>query len=148
MGIVAWCGAKATRLVQTREDEVEDIVAGQGFGASQQMQGSHTPVQAVQSKVLGEPVLQLVFALLRSDPCECKTRCAPGRRTVSRLWIYLTCLSTWRRASAGREAMPLPGPETRDMVLACSGLRFVHCDDVCGGRGWRAGGSQGLKRSS
>lgn len=81
---------------------------------AQQMQGCQAPVQTVQTKMLGEPVLQLVFALAM---CQRETSClhaitvvqvvnanqiiGAGRRTVSRLCIYLTCLSTNRRISAG-----------------------------------------------
>jgi len=46
---------------------------------AQQMQGSQPPVQAVQSQVLGEPVLELVLALRQSGP----SMMAEGRQTHS-----------------------------------------------------------------
>lgn len=65
MCIVGRCCTKATALVQTREDESKNAMAGQSCGLAEQMQGGHAPVQAVQPEMLGEPVLELIFALRR-----------------------------------------------------------------------------------
>lgn len=63
--IVAWSGAKSAVLVQARQHKVQDVVAREGVRVSEQMQRSQSPVEAVQAQVLGEPVLELVFALGR-----------------------------------------------------------------------------------
>jgi hypothetical protein len=63
--IMARSSTKAAALVQTREEEVKDAVAGEGVWVAKQMQGGQSPVQAVETQVLGEPVLELVFALGR-----------------------------------------------------------------------------------
>jgi hypothetical protein len=54
---MAWGGAEAAALMQTLEDEFQNLGARKGVRPSQQMQGSQAPVQAIESKVLGEPVL-------------------------------------------------------------------------------------------
>jgi hypothetical protein len=82
---MAWGGAEAAALMQTREDEVENLCTRKGVGASQQMQGGQAPVQAVEPEVLGEPVVDLVFALRWSGSSSAIT--CVGRRTESRLWM-------------------------------------------------------------
>lgn len=80
---------EAARVVQTREDEVEDLGAREGVRAAQEMQGSQAPVEAVEAQMFGEPVLELVFALERvSAGREPGGRAASQQlRTVSRLWM-------------------------------------------------------------
>jgi hypothetical protein len=63
MCIMAGGSAEAAALMQTLEDEFQNLCARKGVRPSQQMQSGQSPVQAIESKVLGEPVLQLVFAL-------------------------------------------------------------------------------------
>ena len=63
--IMARSSTEAAALVQTREKKVKDAVAGEGVRVAEQMQGRQPPVQAVETQVLGEPVLELVFALGR-----------------------------------------------------------------------------------
>jgi hypothetical protein len=65
MSIVAWRRPEAAILVQTRQDEVEELSTRQSIRMAQQVQRSQSPVQAVQTQVLGEPVLELIFALER-----------------------------------------------------------------------------------
>jgi hypothetical protein len=57
--------AEAAILMQTREDEFEELPARKSLGMPKQMQRGQSPVEAVQTQVLGQPVLQLVFALER-----------------------------------------------------------------------------------
>lgn len=65
MSIVARGSAEAPVLMQTRKDKVEDLTTRQGVWAAQKMQGSQSPVEAVEAQMLGEPVLELIFALGR-----------------------------------------------------------------------------------
>lgn len=72
MSIVSRSCAEAAVLMQTRKDKLEQFSARQGLRMAQQMQRSEPPVEAVQTQMLGEPVLQLVFALERvSAGCRC-----------------------------------------------------------------------------
>jgi hypothetical protein len=77
--------AEAAILVQTREDEFEELPARKSLRLPQQMQRRQSPVEAVQAQVLGEPVLQLVFALERVSAGWCLR--GYSVRTVSRLWM-------------------------------------------------------------
>ncbi|KAH9878473.1 hypothetical protein IAQ61_001745 [Plenodomus lingam] len=51
--------------MQTREDEVENVTAGQRIWTAEKMQCSQAPVEAVETQMFSEPVLELVFALGR-----------------------------------------------------------------------------------
>jgi hypothetical protein len=57
--------AEATIVVQTRAYKVQDLIARESIRVSQQVQSSQSPVQSVEAQMLGEPVLELVFALGR-----------------------------------------------------------------------------------
>jgi hypothetical protein len=57
--------------MQTREDEFEKLPARKSLGMPKQMQRGQSPVEAVQTQVLGQPVLQLVFALGRVSAGSC-----------------------------------------------------------------------------
>lgn len=63
MSIVSRSSAEAAIFVQTREDKLEQLSARQSFWVAQEVQRSESPVQPVQTQMLGEPVLNLVFAL-------------------------------------------------------------------------------------
>jgi len=63
VSIVARSSAEAAILVQTREDEIEQFCTRQAVWVAQQVQRSESPVQAVETQMLGEPVLDFVFAL-------------------------------------------------------------------------------------
>jgi hypothetical protein len=65
VSVVARGCAEAAILMQTREDEFEKLPARKSLGMPKQMQRGQSPVEAVQTQVLGQPVLQLVFALAR-----------------------------------------------------------------------------------
>lgn len=65
MSIVARSSPEAAIFVQARQDEIEQFSARQSVWVAQEVQRSESPVQAVQTQMLGEPVLQLVFALGR-----------------------------------------------------------------------------------
>ena len=62
---MARSSAEATIVVQTRAYKVQDLIAREGIRVSQQVQSGQSPVQAVEAQMLGEPVLELVFALER-----------------------------------------------------------------------------------
>jgi hypothetical protein len=64
------CG-EATILVQTREDKFEELSARESFRMAQQVQRSQSPIEAVQTQMFSEPVLQLVFALERVSAESC-----------------------------------------------------------------------------
>jgi hypothetical protein len=70
MSIVTGRSSEAALFVQTREDKVEEFSARQGVRMAQQVQRSEPPVEAVQTQMFCEPVLELVFALERvsADP--------------------------------------------------------------------------------
>jgi hypothetical protein len=57
--------AEATGLVHTRVYKVQDLIAWEGVRLSQQVQSGQSPVQTIETQMLGEPVLELVFALQR-----------------------------------------------------------------------------------
>lgn len=65
MSIVSRSCAEAAILAQTREDKLEEFCARQGVWMAQQVQRSQSPVQAVETQMLGEPVFELIFALQR-----------------------------------------------------------------------------------
>jgi hypothetical protein len=67
---MTWGGAEAAALMQTRKDEFQNLSAREGIRAPQQMQSRQSPIQSVESEVLGEPVLEFVFALRWSE-CSC-----------------------------------------------------------------------------
>jgi hypothetical protein len=88
VSVVARGCAEAAILMQTREDEFEELPARKSLGMPKQMQRGQSPVEAVQTQVLGQPVLQLVFALGRVSAGSCGAVLRGYRvRTVSRLWI-------------------------------------------------------------
>lgn len=72
--------------------------------------------------MLCQPVFQLIFSLSAYEPVkimayECGRVSIRGL-TVSRLCMYLTCLSMASLSSSvPSKAPPLPGPETSDIVL-------------------------------
>lgn len=92
VGIVARGSTEAAVRVQARHDKVQNVAARQGVGMAEQMQRRQPPVEAIQTQVFGEPVLELVFALRRvSAGLDGWELARPRRRwsllrTVSRLW--------------------------------------------------------------
>lgn len=64
VGVMAGSGAEAAAGVLAGQDEVDDLVSRQGVGMAQQMKGGQAPVQATDSKMLREPVIQVVMSLI------------------------------------------------------------------------------------
>lgn len=91
MGIVSRSGAKASIIMQARENELDELITWERVRTTHQMQSCKTPIQAIETQVLGEPVLELLFALggrsARTLDMAQVVAAAAGRRTVSRLWI-------------------------------------------------------------
>jgi hypothetical protein len=86
VSIVARSSAKAASLVQTREDKVEDALTRQRVRLAEQVQRSQSPVEAVQTQMLREPVLELVLALQQVSAPNQLSECAARQiRTESRL---------------------------------------------------------------
>lgn len=54
---------EAAILMQTREHKIDYLVARKGIRTAEQMQGRQSPVEAIYTEMLREPVLELVFAL-------------------------------------------------------------------------------------
>jgi hypothetical protein len=81
--------AKAAAVMQAREDKVENLSARKSTPVAQQMQRRQSPIEAVQTQMLGEPVLELVLALERVSAGLCWQPARPlfAVRTVSRLWM-------------------------------------------------------------
>lgn len=65
MRIMAGSGTKASIIILTREDELESLVSGQRVGMTQEVKGSQSPVDPIQSQVFGQPVIKLIFPLAR-----------------------------------------------------------------------------------
>jgi len=84
---MARSGTKTSTLMLTRKDEFEGGVAGESFGVTQKMQSCQTPVDAVQSEMFGEPVLEFIFPLSAYEPREW-CQCGVGILTESKLWMY------------------------------------------------------------
>jgi hypothetical protein len=84
VGVVARGSAKAAALMQARKDEIQNVCAREGVRVAQQVQGGQPPVQAIQPQVLGEPVLELVFAL-RWSGHDAHAECAGVRRQTHRV---------------------------------------------------------------
>ena len=76
--IVPRSSAEATVLVQARKDKVEQLSTWQSVRTAEQMQCSQSPIQAVETQVLGEPVLELVFALKRVSAGSSSSWCLRG----------------------------------------------------------------------
>jgi hypothetical protein len=62
--------SEAAILMQTGKYKVQKFLAWQSVRMAQQVQGCQAPIQTAQTKMLGEPVLQLVFTLAM---CQRKT---------------------------------------------------------------------------
>jgi hypothetical protein len=87
---MAGSSTEASIVMQARENKLQNLLARQGVRMTEQMQGCQAPIEAVQTKVLGEPVLQLILALRRGsvsvrEPTSCLRRrvLATGRQTHS-----------------------------------------------------------------
>jgi hypothetical protein len=91
MSVVPRGSAEAAIFMQTGKDKFEQFSTRKSFGVAKQVQCSQSPVEAVEAQMLGEPVLELVFALERvSAGCWCRVRLRGYEdkvRTVSRLWM-------------------------------------------------------------
>jgi hypothetical protein len=64
--VVAWCSAKAPILILTRKNEVDCRLPRQSFRMAKKVKGSEPPIHAVESKVLRQPILKLIFPLSQS----------------------------------------------------------------------------------
>ena len=73
----------------TGQDEVDGLIAGQSVRVAEQMEGSQTPIDAIQTKVLRQPILELILTLSADQSLHRSSR--PGtERTLSKVWIYAT----------------------------------------------------------
>jgi hypothetical protein len=71
MRIMSRCSTKSaivwpTIEMQTAEDELQNALAWQSVRLPQKVARSKSPVQTIQAQMLGEPVLELVFARIKS----------------------------------------------------------------------------------
>jgi hypothetical protein len=64
--VVTWCSAKASILILTRKNKVDCLLPRQSFGMAKKVKGSEPPIYAVESKVLRQPILKLIFPLSQS----------------------------------------------------------------------------------
>jgi hypothetical protein len=64
--VVTWCSAKPAILILTWKNEVDCLMPRQSFGMAKKVKGSQSPVYAVESKVLRQPILKLIFPLSES----------------------------------------------------------------------------------
>lgn len=58
-----WSSSETAIIVLAGEDEVDCLLSGQGVWLSEQVKSSQAPIDAVQSQMLCEPVLQLILTL-------------------------------------------------------------------------------------
>ena len=63
MSIVTRSGSETAPFMLAREDEVNGRVAWQGVWMVQQMESSEAPVDSIQTKMLGQPIFQLILTL-------------------------------------------------------------------------------------
>lgn len=61
VGVVARRSSKATVFMLTRQDKVNGFLAGKPIRVPEEMECCQPPVHAVQSQVLSQPVVQLIF---------------------------------------------------------------------------------------
>lgn len=68
--------SEASIVALTRKDKVNGFLAGQCIGMAEEMKRRQSPVYAIESQVLGQPVLQLILALL-SPSTDCPQSGSP-----------------------------------------------------------------------
>jgi hypothetical protein len=78
---MSWRSAKPAIIRLTRKHEIYCFFSRKGIGTVEEMEGVETPVEAIETKMFGEPVFKLVFAL-GDVSGEGEQR---GRQTVSKL---------------------------------------------------------------
>lgn len=127
MRVVARRGAEAAAGVLTREEVVEQAGARQRVRLTEQVQRREAPVDAVDAEVFGQVVFELIAALCGYGPGVSVLQCGPRsglmmwRRTVSRLCMYVMCLSTTNVSPPGNVLLavppPRPGPAASDIAL-------------------------------
>ena len=112
---------EATVVVLACEDELHCFVTGQGIWMAQKMKRGQSPIDSIQSQVFGQPVIELVFPLKMNQYQASESY--SHERTLSRVWMYLTCFSTTKVRSSGtvldeESDPPTPGPTTRDICTS------------------------------
>ena len=60
---MAWGSSKAAIAMQTRDDKTDNAFSRQGFWLAQEMGSGQPPVEAIEAKMLGEPVIEFISAL-------------------------------------------------------------------------------------
>ena len=63
MGIMAGSSTEATRLLLAGQDEINSLVSRKSIGSSHEMKSGQTPIQAIDSQMLRQPVFQLILTL-------------------------------------------------------------------------------------
>jgi hypothetical protein len=64
MSIMAWGSSEASIVPLAGKNKVDGFLARQGIGMAEEMKRCQSPVYAIETQVLGQPVLQLILALL------------------------------------------------------------------------------------
>jgi hypothetical protein len=71
MGIMIRSRSETAILMSARQDELDGLISRQPVWTAQQMQRGQTPVDAIETEMLGQPVLEFVFSLSAN---ECQVR--------------------------------------------------------------------------
>lgn len=85
---MAGSGSKAAAFMEAGENKGDDILTRESIRTAQEVGSSQTPVEAIEAKVLGEPVLELVPALMGKRSTTQPSRVGESRlQTLSRFWM-------------------------------------------------------------
>lgn len=55
---------EASVVMLTRQDKLDRLVSREGIRMSQEMESCQSPVDAIEAKMFGQPVFELIFPLL------------------------------------------------------------------------------------
>ncbi len=66
MHVMTRCGSEAAIIVQTGEHEVDHFLSFECIRMTKKVASCKAPVKAIQTKVLRQPILQLISALGKS----------------------------------------------------------------------------------
>lgn len=61
VGVMAWSGGETPALVLAREDKINGLSAWEGIRVAEQVEGDEAPVDAVETEMLGQPVVVLIL---------------------------------------------------------------------------------------
>lgn len=131
MGIMARGSTETAIIMHTREDKVEDSGARESIWVSQEMQRRQSPVEAVETQMFGEPVLELIFALERvSAGLDGRVLARPGRAETG----YAQCRGSGysgracrRRGASRRACWPCRQHARAQKQETCQTVRWGWC---------------------